>query len=98
VKRLQPLVFSAALLLLAACGQDAQPEAAAPSFNFSIDPGSETVSLTRADAAALGTLQDGGGEPRILFPEDELALTSYDAVFLPGNILEITADFTNVTE
>jgi len=100
VKRLQPLVFSAALLLLAACGQNTQPEAAAPSFSFSIDPGSETVNLTSADAA-LSAMQlgaCGSDDPRILFPEEELALTSYNAVFLPGNILEITAEFTNVTD
>jgi uncharacterized repeat protein (TIGR01451 family) len=100
VKRFQPLVFSVALLLLAACGQDTQPEAAAPGFSFSIDPAAESVNLTSADAQALKTLQIGecgSGSPRVLFPEEELALTSYDAVFLPGNMLEITAEFTNVT-
>ena len=101
MKRLQPFVFSAALLLLAACGQDAPPAAATPSFNFSVDPAAGSVNLTSADAQTLKALQIGecgSGEPRILFAEEELALTSYDAAFLPGNLLQITAEFTNVTD
>ena len=100
MKRLQPFVFSAALLFLAACGQDAQP-AATPSFNFSVDPAAGSVNLTSADAQTLKTLQIGecgSGQPRTLFAGEELALTSYDAAFLPGNLLQITAEFTNVTD
>ena len=101
VKRLQPFMFSAALLFLAACGQDAQPAAATPSFNFSVDPAAGSVNLTSADAQTLKTLQIGecgSGQPRTLFAGEELALTSYDAAFLPGNLLQITAEFTNVTD
>ena len=101
MKRLQPFVFSAALLFLAACGQDTQPAAATPSFNFSVDPAAGSVNLTSADAQTLKTLQIGecgSGQPRVIFADEELALTSYNAVFLPGNMLEITAEFTNVTD
>ena len=101
MKRLQPFMFSAALLFLAACGQDAQPAAATPSFNFSVDPAAGSVNLTSADAQTLKTLQIGecgSGQPRTLFAGEELALTSYDAAFLPGNLLQITAEFTNVTD
>lgn len=100
MKRLQPLLFSAGLMFLAACSQDAQPTAATPGFNFSVDPGAGSVTLTNSGAAALRALQVeacGDEEPRVLVAEEELALEAFDFVFLPGNILEITASFTNVT-
>ena len=102
MKRFQPFLLSATLLLLAACSQSPQPaDAAATGFNFSVDPAAGSVNLTSADAQALKTLQIGecgSGQPRVIFADEELALTSYNAVFLPGNMLEITAEFTNVTD
>ena len=92
-----------ASLLLAACSGGLEPAENAQ-FSFSVDPAAEAVSLVqgslvRGDAlSALAQDACGGPEPRILTAEDELALTDFSATFLPGNVLEITSSFTNVTD
>ena len=98
MKRAYPLLFSALLLLLAACGQDAQPdtEASNPSFSFSVDPSAGSAEL-KTLSAGLATSAACENGTRTLNPGDELELTDYDFTFLPGNILRITAAFTNTT-
>ena len=101
INRCYPLLFSALLLFLAACGQDAQPTAAAPSapgFSFSVDPTAGSVAVEtpgpKLTVTAPAECVDGS---RTLTPGDELKLADYDFAFLPGNLLEITASFTNTT-
>ncbi len=93
------LLFSTLPLLLAACGQDAQPVASAPSFSFDIDLVTASVDLNNSDLLAAQVAGEcGAAESRNLTPSDELELSDHTFVFLPGNILKITAAFTNTTD
>ena len=100
--RCYPLLFSA-LLLLAACGQDAQPaagvpDAATPGFSFSVDPAAGSVKVKtpgpELTVTAPAVCENG---TRTLTPGNELELSNYKYAFLPGNLLKITASFKNTT-
>ncbi len=100
-RQLNLLLFGVLLLLLAACGQDAQPVGSTPSFSFDVDPAATSVTLDKTGAtapAAQATGECGATEPRILMSGDELELSNYTFAFLPGSILKVTVSFTNTTD
>ena len=101
INRYHPLVFGALLLFLAACGQDAQPTASIPStpgFSFSVNPAAGSVELeTLSPELTVAAPAECDNGTRTLTPGNELKLADYTFAFLPGNILEIKASFTNTT-
>ena len=95
VRHLYTLCFIT--LLVSACSP--KPEELATDkgfFGFSVDPISQTVTLNEASAASLSPEQTSD-EPRVL-TSLELRSRNFDYAFLPGNMLRIEVEFTNVID
>ena len=83
----------AILLLMGACSETNEENSFTQTgFVFTINPQSETVTL----AATRGGL--GAQAVRTLVPDEDLSLVDDSFSFLPGNVLEISAAFKNITE
>ena len=85
------------LLALTSCtNQEARPsQSEAPSgFEFVVNPGMSKVQMVPHPGGWFVPTAEG---PRVLVPNEELALSFFEFEFLDGNILEIRALFQNVT-
>ena len=84
------------LFALVACSDTGTaPTTSETGFVFTIDPQSETVSVSVAEASsgALSTQAE-----RDLVPGTDLVLADSSFTFLPGNVLEISVSFQNITD
>ena len=89
------------MLTLAACSteQDQVPAATGPAtFEFSVDPATETVTLVKPDRGLEPQQETTPGEARVLLPNEEIILASISADFLDDNEVVVEASFTNVTD
>ena len=89
-----------AMLVLAACSTNQAPEAATgpATFEFSVDPATETVTLAKPVQGLEPQQETTPGEARVLLQGQEIILASLRPVFQDDNTLVIEASFRNATD
>ena len=89
-------------LTLAACSteEDQVPGAAngTATFEFSVDPTAQTVTLAQPDNGLSPQQETAPGEARVLLQGQEIILASLSAIFEDENTLVIRATFRNATD
>ena len=90
------LLFSVLLLLLVSCSSNLPGTEQEATFVFSVDPDTETVTVTSLGSSGLRGQAVTGSEPQVLVPDTDLKLVSSTLVRKNGGYI-IKAKFQNVT-